>query len=187
MSTIYQLRISLVDSLPPIWRQFYIHSDVLLSDLHHIIQIIMGWENSHLHQYKHNNTFYGIPDDYDELGTIDDRNIKLEDLSLKKGDFFFYEYDFGDGWKHRIELKSINDNIDLPQIPYCEKGNKACPPEDCGGIFGYENLIKILSNPKDEEYKEIKMWLGRDYDPEEFNLSIINSRLDSHTRLNKYF
>jgi hypothetical protein len=187
MSSIYKLRINLIDSLPPVWRNFYVKSDIVLSDLHHIIQIVMGWDSTHMNQFIHNQTFYGMPDPYDELETIDYRNIKLEDLLSKEGDQMIYEYDFGDNWEHRLTLKGVITDTNFPQIPYCEKGEKACPPEDCGGIPGYENLIRILSNTKNQEYEDMIMWLGREYDPNEFNLSIINSKLDSHTKLNEYF
>ena len=84
----------------------------------------------------------------------------------------------GDGWQHRITLEAIGADRELPQLPYCEKGKMACPPEDCGGIPGYENLVRTISNPKDEEYESTMMWLGRQYDPKMFDSDMVNRKLE---------
>ena len=177
MSKIYKLRIELIDSEPKIWREFYIDSNILLPDLHIAIQVVMGWEDAHLHQFVHNRTFYGMPELYDELGTVDYQNIKLSKLLTKKNDKLIYEYDFGDSWEHKIQLENIETDITLPQLPYCKNGKMACPPEDCGGIPGYENLVSVLSNPKNEGYESMIMWLGGKYDPKVFDLDLVNEEM----------
>ena len=178
MNKIYRLRIELIGSRPTIWRKFYVPKRILLPDLHNVIQSVMGWEDAHLHQFIHNGKFYGIPDPYGELGISDHGNIKLSELLAKKNDKLIYEYDFGDGWQHRITLEAIGADRELPQLPYCEKGKMACPPEDCGGIPGYENLVRTISNPKDEEYESTMMWLGRQYDPKMFDSDMVNRKLE---------
>lgn len=177
MNTVYKLRVELIYSEPTIWREFYVDGKMLLPNFHIAIQVVMGWKNAHLHQFIHNRTFYGMPDPYDELDTVDYQKIKLSDLLIKKGDQFIYEYDFGDSWAHTITLQNIEVHRKIAQLPYCDKGERACPPEDCGGIPGYENLIRVLSDPKDEEYEDMMMWLGGNYDPKTFDLDTVNKAL----------
>jgi len=182
MKAIYKIRIELIYSEPLIWREFYVEANTLLPEFHEIIQIIMGWENAHMHQFIHDRNFYGMPDPYDELGTIDYQDVKISDLLTKKKEALIYEYDFGDSWEHKIVLKSIEETVGFNQLPYCEKGKMACPPEDCGGIPGYENLVRVLSNPEDEEYEDMIMWLGGKYNAELLEIDKINKNLKLNFR-----
>lgn len=179
---IYQIQISLLESKPKIWRRVLIQSDMLLSDLHKVIQTSMGWTNSHLHQFIKNETRYSerMPNDFswEELGNVDYQKMKVSDLLIKEEERILYEYDFGDGWNHDIILEKIlpGEENELGK-PICLAGRMNCPPEDCGGIRGYSDMLKILKNHVHEEYESFIEWLGGKFDPEHFNLNKVNKLL----------
>jgi Plasmid pRiA4b ORF-3-like protein len=177
--TIYQIKISLIGAKPPIWRTVLVASDLGLAAFHDVIQVAMGWTDSHLHQFIANKKFYSIPDPVEnfDLEIEDESQYKLSQLLTKEKDSLIYEYDFGDSWEHKILLEKIllyDSNITLP---VCIKGKRACPPEDCGGIWGYEELFETISDPKHPEYESMLEWLGGEFDPEEFDLEDINDDL----------
>ncbi|HPL16363.1 MAG TPA: plasmid pRiA4b ORF-3 family protein [Spirochaetota bacterium] len=174
---VFQLKITLNDIKPPIWRRILVDSDVKLPDLHKIIQTSMGWINSHLHQFIINDQFYSIPDGESFCEVVDYRRIKLNSLFNVPKSKFIYEYDFGDGWEHTIVIEKILSRDKNTYYPICVDGKRNCPPEDCGGSGGYENLIEIIKDPKHEEYSEMMEWLGGDYNPEEFNIDEVNELL----------
>jgi len=177
--SLLQFKITLKGIRPPIWRRFLVPEGISLSDFHDVIQEVMGWLSGHLHQFLCKRKRYGIPDpkwDFDKL--IDDQTVAIKDLGLSEKDKILYEYDFGDGWEHELLLEKILP-ADERVLPVCLKGARACPPEDCGGPWGYENLLEVLKNPEDEEYASWKEWLPEDFDPEHFDLNGINSRLSS--------
>lgn len=178
MNNIYQLKITLLDSEPPIWRRILVKADTLLPDLHKIIQTSMGWTNSHLHQFISENQSYGIPDDeWDESETTDYSSVKLSDLISAEKEKILYEYDFGDGWEHEIILEKVLTEEDNKYYPSCIDGKRNCPPEDCGGMGGYEHLIKVIQDPNDDEHEEMKVWVGENFNPEDFNLNEVNEAL----------
>ncbi|MCF6366013.1 MAG: plasmid pRiA4b ORF-3 family protein [Bacteroidales bacterium] len=175
-----QIKISLRGSKPVIWRRILIPSDLLLSDLHIIIQITMGWTNSHLHQFIKDRTFYAEKTDddlWDEMDNVDYALIKISDLLKKEKDKIIYEYDFGDSWEHDIILEKTENSVSEKNIPICLAGRNNCPPEDCGGIWGYSNMLEILKDPDHEEYEEYIEWLGEEFDPKYFNKKEINEML----------
>ena len=172
----YQLKISLNNVKPLIWRRFVVNSDIKLPDLHKVIQTVMGWTNSHLHQFVADKKFYCEPDPDSATEYTDYIKVKLNQILAKENQSIIYEYDFGDGWEHEIVLEKILPEH-IKKHPYCTEGEKSCPPEDCGGPFGYEDLLGILSNPDDDEYKEMIEWLGDDFDPEYFDIEEINDML----------
>lgn len=176
--TIYQLKITLKNISPPIWRRFLVHSDIKMSDLHKIIQTLMGWENCHLHQFIVNNEYYAPEfEDIEQIG-IDYKKIKLKGLVDKEGQNFFYDYDFGDGWEHVIILEKILPDDKNFRYPLCLGGKRSAPLENCGSIPGYENLLEALKDPDNKKYEEIFEWLGpRAFEPERFYIDEINSRL----------
>lgn len=179
INKIYQLKVELVESKPLIWRKILVHDQTLLPEFHHILQTTMGWDNAHLHQFSNRNIIYSPPDEYNELPYTDYRKIKLNKLLKHINDHIVYEYDFGDGWEHEIVLEEVL-NKESPQIyPLCIDGKNACPPEDCGGIGGYQNLLTILSNPAHQEYDEWIEWLGGEFDPKVFNIEEVNKMLHS--------
>ncbi len=180
MINVYQIKISLKDLVPPIWRQILVKSDVKLADLHKIIQTVMGWTNSHLHQFMFNEKFYSDPeyeDDWDDNEQIDYRKIKLRDLLSKEKQKLTYEYDFGDGWEHIIALEKILPVDKNKHYPICIDGARSCPPEDCGGTGGYEDLLEIIKNPGHKEYDSMIEWLGSKFDSEQFDINEINKLL----------
>jgi hypothetical protein len=177
---IYQVKISLMGAKPPIWRTVLVASDISLSAFHDVIQVVMGWTNSHLHQFIANKTFYSVPDGDYELETEDETLYTLAQLLTKEKDSLIYEYDFGDSWEHKILLEKILPFDAEIALPVCLKGKRACPPEDCGGIWGYEELIAIVLDPKHSEYEDTLEWLGGEFDPEEFDLDAINEDLTEY-------
>ena len=177
----YQIQIALRGSKPKIWRRILVPSDLLLSDFHKIIQTTMGWTNSHLHQFIKNRTFYTriMADDNfgGDMDNVDYSKIKISDLLKKEKDIIIYEYDFGDGWEHDIILEKIENNGMNKNIPTCLIGKNNCPPEDCGGIWGYSEMLEILKHPDHAEYEEYVEWLGGEFDPKYFDKIEINERL----------
>ena len=180
---IYQIKIALKNSKPKIWRRLLIPSDLKLSDLHKVIQSSMGWTNSHLHQFIKNKTIYSKKNlNDDDLGffarIVDYKKLKISDLLVNEKEKIVYEYDFGDSWNHDITLEKILPVVKSVKYPVCIAGKMHCPPEDCGGVWGYENLLEILKNPQHEEYEDMIEWLEDDeYDPEEFDIEEVNELL----------
>lgn len=178
---IYQLQIALQGFKPKIWRRILLPADTLLSDFHYILQTTMGWTNSHLHQFIHGKKYYAekAEDDdmWDELDQNDYEGIQLDALLKSVNAHMTYEYDFGDGWMHDIQLEKILPWDDTTQLPVCLDGKMHCPAEDSGGVHGYTEYLKIRLNPKHEDYESVIEWLGEDFDPDYFNLDEINERL----------
>ena len=176
-NVIYQLDIRLAYIEPPIWRRMVVPGQVTLFGLHRMLQVVMGWENYHLHQYIVGNTYYGEPDpEYDDR-MKDDRRVKLQKIAREEGASFIYEYDFGDSWQHVITVEEIEPWTPNSLAPRCLDGARACPPEDSGGIGGYEHLLEVLRDRRHPEYKELRAWVGKHYDPELFSLQAVNSAL----------
>lgn len=143
----------------------------------------MGWENCHLHQFIKNRMYYSVrhPEDafWDEEINIDyiKGKIRISDLLQKEKEKITYEYDFGDGWEHEVLLEKVLPINQKRKYPVCLTGRMNCPPEDCGGIWGYVNMIEILCQPEHEEYENYVEWIGDDFDPEYFNKDEINELL----------
>lgn len=173
----YQLKISLDHIKPAIWRRFIVDSDIKLPDLHKVIQTIMGWYNSHLHQFRINNKYYSMPNEESISEFTDYRKITLNQVITNEKQKFYYDYDFGDGWEHTIILEKILPRDNNSKYPVCIDGKRNCPPEDCGGVGGYEDMIEIISNPTKDGYDAMIEWLGDEYDPEEFEIEEINEML----------
>ncbi len=177
----YQVQIALRKSKPKIWRRILVSPDLRLSDLHKIIQTTMGWTNTHLHQFRKQQTFYTRKTDqdgfWDDPDNVDYSRIKISDLLKKEKDKIIYDYDFGDGWEHDIVLEKIIANGQNKITPTCLTGKNNCPPEDCGGIWGYADMLEILKHPDHAEYKEYTEWLGEEFDPKYFDKDEINDLL----------
>jgi len=178
---IYQIQIALKDFKPKIWRRLLIPADTLLSDLHKIIQTSMGWTNSHLHQFIKDRTYYTVKvkddDTWDEMDNVDYKRMKISDLLKTEKQKIKYEYDFGDGWEHDVILEKILVRDEKIKYPICIAGKMSCPPEDCGGSWGYADMLEILKNPAHPEYKEFVDWLDEDFDPEYFDKEEVNESL----------
>lgn len=175
---IYQLKITLDHIKPKIWRSLQVRSDVKLTKLHEIIQIVMGWENYHLYAFHVRGIDYtdpeSIEDDIYEMGHRDGSKVKLSDVLPDVGGKILYRYDFGDNWEHTIELEKILDPVPGERYPVCLDGARSCPREDCGGIGGYAELLRVLADPEDEEHEEMRQWAGKGWDPKRFDIGIVN-------------
>lgn len=185
--TAYQIQITLKGSKPRIWRRVLIPSDMLLSDFHYVIQVVMGWTNSHLHEFIQNGISYsGTHEEMlDNLDAEDYTNIRISDLLKKEKDTLIYEYDFGDSWEHQIVLEKVLPKTSDTQFPICLKGNMNCPPEDCGGVWGYTEMLEILKQPEHEEYESYIEWLGGEFDPAYFDKDAVNQVLQGMRRFAK--
>ena len=182
MANIFQLKIYLKDIEPKIWRRFLVSDFWTFDKLHRIIQSIMGWENYHLYEFKFGEMRIVSPDEgYLEENELDPKKVKIEDYVNKEKQKFRYIYDFGDSWEHEIIVEKImEDKVeDVDKSPKCISGERACPPEDCGGAGGYERLLEVLKTGKDpwgDDVKELKEWIGN-WDSEKFDLEKINQMI----------
>jgi hypothetical protein len=174
-SDIYQFKITLKGITPKIWRRILVPGNYSFGDLHVAIQSSMGWLDYHLHQFEIINPktgdkeLIGIPDDEGFKEVIHENKIKISKYFSPLTNKASYEYDFGDGWEHHIVLEKIIPAVIGAKYPQCIGGARACPPEDCGGVWGYEDLLEVLADPDHEEYKELIEWLGKNFDPENFD------------------
>jgi hypothetical protein len=175
---IYQIKITLRDSKPPIWRRVLVPADVSLARLHDIIQTVMGWADYHLHVFTIDGVEYGDPvQDAGEMGYKNEGRYRLSQFVDEEGFKFDYEYDFGDGWEHVVLVEKILPEEKGQRYPVCIKGKRACPPEDVGGVWGYEMFLEAIKDPKHEEHASYLEWVGGSFDPEQFDLDAINARL----------
>ncbi len=182
---LYLLRISIQNIEPEIWRRFVVPADITLDRLHDVIQIVMGWEDHHLHEFIINKGKYTENPESVEDG-LEEAKVRLKDLIHKNGQGFVYHYDFGDDWLHDVVLEDSHySNAELLSPVECLDGERACPPEDIGGIEGYEELCRELAEMDDddidddgeEEGEWEEEWDDEEYDSEEFDLEYVNHEL----------
>lgn len=179
---VYQIKITLTDSGPPIWRGIET-KDCTLDKLHEQIQTAMGWTNSHLHHFELDGQLYGDPflmgDNYREFGYKNSSRTKLSDLAPPsgRGMRLDYEYDFGDSWHHDILLEKVKPAEPGVVYPRCIAGARACPPEDIGGIWGYAEFLEAMANRSHERHSEFIEWIGGPFDPEQFDPEAATSRM----------
>jgi len=143
--------------------------------LHRVLQVTFGWRDYHLHEFKVGPIRFGVPDEDFPPPHIDEQRVRLYQIAYEPGDRFLYTYDFGDSWHHEAVLEDLRGEIESV-IPRCTDGERASPPEDCGGVAGYERLLAALRDPKDTEHDDFQQWAGR-WDPEHLDLAAINRRL----------
>lgn len=175
---LYQLKITLQWSQPAIWRRVVVRADMRLNRLHDVIQIAMAWTNSHLHQFILGRAFYGEPDPAGfGTDTLNEKRYTVADLAPAAKKKFIYEYDFGDGWNHEVKVEKVLPSDAGFKHPVCLAGENACPPEDCGGMGGYYNLLEALADPKHPDHLDLKDWIGREWDAARFDLNGINAIL----------
>jgi hypothetical protein len=174
---VYQFKVTLRDVHPPVWRRFQVTRDISLYRLHLVLQAVMGWWNYHLYQFIIRGTYYCDPDPEFDAEYVNARRVKLWQVLTRPRMKFLYEYDFGDGWEHELVLEKILPPAEGTPYPICLEGARACPPEDCGGSWGYARMLEILSNPDHEEYEETVEWLGGEFDPEAFDIEEVNRQL----------
>ncbi len=175
--TIYQIKITLEYIRPPIWRRVQVPGTILLPKLHRLIQAAMGWEDAHLHAFCVGDITYALPDPELNNWMQDERRIHLSQIAPVEKSKFRYDYDFGDGWHHLVVVEKILPAEPGKNYPVCIAGKRACPPEDCGGPWGYFEFVEAVFNPEHEQHKELLEWVGGEFDPEAFDLAEINARL----------
>jgi hypothetical protein len=145
--------------------------------LHDIIQVVMGWTNSHLHQFIIGEAYFGPPDPYyDDLPMSDETELKLSRITRNEGSAFLYEYDFGDSWTHELLIEKIV-SPEESTYPVCLAGERACPPEDVGGVWGYGGFLEAIRDPDHPEHEDYLHWIGGEFDPEAFDLAGVNAAL----------
>lgn len=151
----YQLKILRLEIEPEIWRRLLVPGGVRLDRLHEIFQAAMGWKNSHLHEFRAGDTRYREPDpEFDEGDVRDERSVRLFEVALSVNDSFLYEYDFGDSWEHVVVAEKILTSEDSPAgLPVCLAGARSCPPEDCGGVPGYESFLEAIRDATHEKHQ----------------------------------
>jgi hypothetical protein len=178
---VYQLKITLRGVKPPIWRRVLVPSDITLGELHSIIQIAMGWTDSHLHLFRLGETEYAPRDPEDDRGygfvINDEDKFRLRQVLTDETRRFEYHYDFGDGWKHNIVVERVVPRSEDHTYPMCATGRRACPPEDCGGPYGYAAFLAAIGDPEHPDHGMYLEWTGGHFDPEEFDLGDTNRAL----------
>ena len=170
---LYQFKITLLESQPPIWRRIQV-KNCTLDKLHERIQTAMGWTNSHLHQFEIDGERYGDPelidDGFEDFHAVDSTVTKINEIIPKDGKRFrfSYEYDFGDCWQHEVLFEGCLRAEKGQRYPICVEGERACPPEDVGGVWGYAEFLEAIADPKHEQHDDFVEWAG-EFDPEEFD------------------
>lgn len=188
MQEIIQLKVSLLHSKPLIWRQLQVHGDTSFFELHHILQISMGWRNYHffefnLEGYRMGKVEEEMSDGYGSNELMEARDVALKDLITHPQEVISYLYDFGDGWKHQITVEQWLPKDATANYPACIAGEMNCPPEDCGGIGSFYHYLDILKDKQHPEHKETARWMGKTYNPERFDKERVNRQL---SKLDQY-
>jgi hypothetical protein len=182
---LHRLRIELEGITPLIWRRVWIGGEVTLAKLHHVIQAAMGWTDAHQHEFQIGGGSYGTPETDPDFApirpVIDEQLVRVESV-LQGISSFRYWYDFGDDWWHLVtveETRPIDEDENPPIFGYVEAGENACPPEDSGGIPGYQGFLDAWARgKKDEEVREFLDWAGEDFDPARFDRRAANAALE---------
>jgi hypothetical protein len=176
---IYQIKVTLDGIRPPVWRRIQVSGDTTLLNIHHVLQVVMGWQDYHLHQFMIEGVTYADPayDDWGDWGIEPEEGYSLSQLVPSEGFRFHYEYDFGDGWGHTLLVEKIAPAEKGIHYPICLKGRRSCPPEDVGGVWGYESFLQIIGDPGHPEHDEYLEWVGGTFDPEAFDLEAANAGL----------
>jgi len=183
MLKILKLKIILINSNPKIWREVLIPIDNTFEDLHYVIQAVMYWGNYHLHEFPlTENKYIGDeppnPQSRIDRSYLKESNVKLEKYLNQKGDSMKYIYDFGDNWRHEVEVIDILEKEDSREYPVCVDGENASPPEDVGGISGYNQMLEAFSDENHPDYERYKEWLGIEvYDAERVDIASINKKI----------
>ena len=178
---IYQIKVTLLGTRPPIWRLLLVPADLTLEQLHDVLQVAMGWTNSHLHEFRIGRQRFGAPDPSESFRggpvSIDESKVRLSAVLKRLGAKMEYTYDFGDGWEHGINVEKVLPPEPGLAYPVCTGGKLSAPPEDCGGIPGFYGLLEAIADPTDERNQESLEWLGDGFDPESFSAAAVNRQL----------
>lgn len=173
----YRLLVKLEASEPTVWRLISVPGQMTLADLDRIIQAAMGWTNSHMHLFVIDGNLYGLPDDewIDDKPVLPDDEFTLDEVLGKSTQSFLHEYDLGDGWHHDVTVQAVElADEDRNGWPMCLAGANACPPEDVGGLGGYEEFLQAISDPSHDQHDAMRRWCGGLFDPKGFDLNSAN-------------
>jgi|HubBroStandDraft_6_1064221.scaffolds.fasta_scaffold884335_2 hypothetical protein len=187
---IYQIKVTLLGTKPPIWRRLLVPASMTLAKLHDVLQTAMGWAGGHMHEFRTADRHFGIPDPEDRsmgMQVENERSIRLSSVLRSAGTKLIYTYDFGDNWEHAVVLERLLPaqlSLDL-EYPICIDGKLACPPDDCGGIPGYYELIEALADPEHDRHEEISEWISDGFDPQAFSVENVNRMLSPKRRPGK--
>jgi len=186
---IYRIKVTLLGTNPPIWRRLLVPANLTLEQLHNVLQLAMGWENCHMHDFRIGQRRFGKPEQGEALmgmpRTASERTARLFSVLAKAGAKAVYTYDFGDGWEHEIVVEKVLPPDAEHAYPICVDGERHAPPEDCGGVPGLYGLLEAVSDPKHPQHEEMREWLGADSDPEAFSADEVNRRLAALQRSGK--
>jgi hypothetical protein len=181
--SIYQIKILLNKTKPPIWRRIIVPGRIPLCCLHDVLQVVMGWTDSHLHKFEKGGKVWA-DSQYDELGDlniINERRTPLNEALKMEGDSMVYVYNFGEDWRHTIVLEKVMLADGATSLPVCLSGKRHCPPEDVGGASGYKAFLRILSRRSGQKYVEFVRWAGASFKAEDFAVNVVNEIL-AHMR-----
>jgi hypothetical protein len=181
LRSIYQLKISLKGIHPTIWRRLQVSSVMKLEDLHIVLQVCMGWFNSHLYEFITDSNRYGDPEEAGLSGLKDATNVRLYEVMKNEKDTLLYLYDYGDSWEHAVKLEKILPFEIDRQLPFCLAGENACPPEDVGGPSGYYYFLEVIANPSHPDYEEMRRWVHSDFDRKDFDMPLANCLLSEYS------
>jgi Plasmid pRiA4b ORF-3-like protein len=175
---IYRLKITLVGIEPPIWRRIQVPSSIKLCCLHSAFQVVMGWTDCHLHRFKKDGKNWGFVQLYEDatLDVADEAGVALAKVLKSEGDSMVYQYDFGDDWMHEVALEEIESAEITLKHPVCLAGERRCPPENVGGVRGYQAFLEIIFDPKHEDYDQMVRWAGGHF-LDEFDEKPVNETL----------
>jgi hypothetical protein len=176
-----RIKVTLRDIRPPIWRRLEIGTNITFEDLHDILQIAMGWTDSHLHAFDVGTTRIG-PSDPEWAEDLDEKRVFLRDVLSQGVRRFRYEYDFGDDWMHDIAVEALFEPEPGTSLPRCTAGKRSGPPEDSGGPWGYRENLVALRDADHPEHEEMAEWFPPEFDPEEFDIDAVNQRLQRMAR-----
>ena len=174
--TVYQLLVTLREVEPSVYRRLEVE-DCCLSTLHRIIQAAMGWQDCHMHCFEIGDQKYTSDEAIGDLGWSNDDSTKLGEIVAEGHDSFIYTYDMGDHWDHTIKIEKTATGKPSARYPRCTGGKRTCPPEDCGGVPGYQEFILAICDPKHEQHDEMLEWVGGKFDPTAFDREEINREL----------
>ena len=174
---LYQFKITLKGIEPPVWRRIQVPETYSFWDLHVALQDAMGWQDCHLHDFTVINPRtlakerLGIPDEDDdfELNILADRDHTIADYFFSQYRTAAYVYDYGDNWEHEIKFEKTVPRDKGKKYPRCLAGERACPPEDCGGVYGYQEFLEAIMDPGHDRHQELLFWIGPDFEPERFS------------------
>jgi hypothetical protein len=178
-TTTHRLKVTLRRVRPPVWRRIEVPSNITMFELSAVLEAAMGWFGGHLHSFEAGGVRYELPDS-DSSGLyqmVDERNAKLRQVLPAVKSKLRWDYDFGDGWEHDVIVEAIEPTRSEATYPVCLKGKRACPPEDCGGPWGYENLLDALRDPEHPEHDVLADWASPDFDSEEFDVEITTAMM----------